>query len=310
MPTRREILKFAALLAAPPETRLLLGGDVMLARIIGHTAREKHDPALPFRDLAPVMSAADIAFLNLESLFCDQGKPSEAGMVFKAEPEMIAGLKAAGIDVVSTANNHARDRGGYGIEYNLRWLAQNGILAAGTGETAAKAHEGVTLVRRGVRFGFLAYAQDQTNGNYKDHDDRICDMEIPQLQRDIAAMKARADVIVVSMHAGLEYWTKVHPIQTKFAKAAIDAGAKVVAGHHPHVVQPWERYGGGVIFYSLGNLVFDQYDRKQTREGLLAEVVFSGTEIRDIRTLPVEMESGITRLRKSPLDSEASPSRP
>lgn len=310
MPTRREILKFAALLAAPPETTLILGGDVMLARIIGHLAREKHDLTLPFRDLAPLMSAADISFLNLESLFCDRGKPSETGMVFKAEPEMIAALKAAGIDVVSTANNHSRDRGDYGLEYNLKWLAQNGILAAGTGETAAKAHEGVVLVRHGVRFGFLAYVQDQTNGNYKDHDDRICDMDIPRLQQDVAAMKARAGVIVVSMHAGLEYWTKVHPIQTKFARAAIDAGAKVVVGHHPHVIQPWERYGSGVIFYSLGNLVFDQFDRKQTREGLLAEVVFAGAEIKDVRTIPTETVAGITLIRKSPSDSAANPSRP
>lgn len=90
--------------------RILLGGDVMLSRFVGKIAREKKDPAWPLRDLAAVLSAADIAFVNLEAPFSDKGKPVEAGMLFKTEPEMIAGLELAGIDIVSTANNHARDR--------------------------------------------------------------------------------------------------------------------------------------------------------------------------------------------------------
>jgi poly-gamma-glutamate capsule biosynthesis protein CapA/YwtB (metallophosphatase superfamily) len=285
--TRRTLLSFLA--AAPArETRLLFGGDVMLCRYIGHIA--------PFRDLAPVLSAADIAFVNLESPFSDHGKPVETGMVFKAEPAMIEHLKAAGIDIVSTANNHARDRGGYGIEFTLQWLADNCIASVGTAPTSALAHQGTVLVRNSVRFGFLAYAQDQANGNWKDLDDRICDMDIPRMQQDVASMKTRADVVLVSMHAGAEYWQRPHPIQVKFAKAAINAGAKVVVGHHPHVVQPWERYGNGVIFYSLGNLVFDQFERKETQRGLLAEVVFTGAEIARVNAIPVEILRGIPRV--------------
>ena len=277
--TRRKLLFLAATAAQPPITTLLFGGDVMLCRAIGRQARERHDPALPFRDLAPRLRAADITFANLESPFSNQGKTVDTGMVFKAEPEMIEGLKTAGIDVVSTANNHARDRGAYGLEYTLKWLSENGIASAGTGPTAALAHQGTVLVRNGLRFGFLAYAQDQANGNYQDLDPRVCDMDIARMQRDVAALRLRADVVTVSMHAGMEYSTRVHPIQTKFAQAAIDAGARIVAGHHPHVVQPWERYREGVVFYSLGNLVFDQSDRPATREGLLAEVVLQGREI-------------------------------
>ncbi|MES1261904.1 MAG: CapA family protein [Acidobacteriota bacterium] len=293
--TRRTLLSLAGAMAGR-ETRLLFGGDVLLCRYIGRMAREKHEPALPFRDLAGLLSGADIAFVNLESPFSDRGKPVDRGMMFRAEPEMIAGLKAAGIDIVSTANNHARDCGGYGIGYTLQWLAENGIASVGTAPTGALAHQGTVLTRNGLRFGFLAYAQDQANGNYKDLDERICDMDVARMQQDVAAMKSRADVIAVSMHGGVEYWTRVHPLQTKFARAAIDAGARVVAGHHPHVVQRWERYGEGVIFYSLGNLVFDQFDRKATREGLLAEVVFSGTEIARVNAIPVEIVNGIPRV--------------
>src|SRR5580693_2918092 len=122
---------------APPETvpqpiktRILLGGDVMLSRHVGRLARARHDPAWPLRDLAPVLRSADIAFVNLEAPFSDRGRLMEQGMIFKAEPEMIAALQAAGIAVVSTANNHARDCGRYGVEFTLDWLHQHGILAA------------------------------------------------------------------------------------------------------------------------------------------------------------------------------------
>src|SRR5580704_8059795 len=95
--------------AAPAETRLLFGGDVMLSRYVGKLARDHHDPAFSLRDLAPVLRKADLAFVNLESPFSDRGHVVDTGMVFKAEPEMVEALVEAGIAIVSTANNHARD---------------------------------------------------------------------------------------------------------------------------------------------------------------------------------------------------------
>jgi poly-gamma-glutamate synthesis protein (capsule biosynthesis protein) len=94
----------------------------MLSRHAGRLARAAHDPASPLRDLAPVLRSADIAFVNLESPFSDRGGLVEHGMIFKAEPEMIAALQTAGVTIVSTANNHARDRDRYGV--GLRLLAK------------------------------------------------------------------------------------------------------------------------------------------------------------------------------------------
>jgi len=98
------------------------------------------------------------------------------------------------------------------------------------------------------------------------------------------------------MHAGWEYWTRPNPQQVLFARAAIDAGARVVVGHHPHVVQPWERYKSGVIFYSLGNLVFDQYQRPETQRGELAEVVFSGAALARADSKAVDIIATVPRL--------------
>jgi poly-gamma-glutamate synthesis protein (capsule biosynthesis protein) len=274
----------------PPEkTRILLGGDVMLSRHVGSLARARHDPAWPLRDLAPVLRSADIAFVNLEAPFSDRGRPVEHGMIFKAEPEMIAALEAAGIAVVSTANNHARDCGRYGVEFTLSWLSQHNILAVGTAATSEAAHAGVIIERNGLRVGFLAYTFDQANGNYPDVDDRIAAMHVPTMRADVARLRGRADIAIVSMHAGNEYWARPNSRQIEFAHAALDAGASVVVGHHPHVTQPWECRDNGVIFYSLGNLVFDQFQRNETQHGALAEVVFSGKTLESAALLPVDI---------------------
>jgi len=268
----------------------------MLSRYVGRLARAERDPALPFRGLAPRLAAADIVFVNLESPFSDRGRVAGASMVFKAEPEMIAGLRLAGVDVVSTANNHSRDCGEYGLEFTLDLLERNGILAAGTGRDEAAARQGAVLERNGVRFGFLAYTYDQLNGNHRTPDPRVAMLDAGQMREDVTRLRRKADVIVVSMHAGYEYHTKPNEQQVQFARAAIDAGARVVAGHHPHVVQPVERYGGGVIFYSLGNLVFDQFHRKDTQRGLLGEVTFRGTLVERVDLHQVNIARALPRL--------------
>ena len=291
----------------PKKTRILLGGDVMLSRHVGRLARAVHDPASPLRDLAPVLRAADIAFVNLEAPFSDRGGPVEHGMIFKAEPEMIAALQAAGIAIVSTANNHARDCGRYGVEFTLAWLKQHGIATVGSASSAEAAHAGTVVERNGLRFGFLAYTFDQSNGNHTDVDDRIATMDISTMQCDVARLLAEdADVAIVSMHAGAEYRPQPNPQQTEFAHAALDAGARVVAGHHPHVTQPWERSGRAVIFYSLGNLVFDQFQRAETQRGALAEVVFSGKTLESAALLPVDIVRTVPRLSAESGKIEAS----
>src|SRR5689334_8307349 len=212
----------------PARTRIILGGDVMLSRHVGRLARARHDPAFPLRDLAPVLQAADIAFVNLESPFSDRGSVVERGMIFKAEPEMIAALELAGIDVVSTANNHARDQGSHGVEFTLDWLQRHQIAVVRTGSSAEAAHAGVVIERNGMKFGFLAYTYDQSNGNHSDTDDRVAVMDVARMRDDVSRLAVRTDAIIVSMHAGVEYSPKSNAQQVAFARAAIDAGASVV----------------------------------------------------------------------------------
>ena len=278
------------------EVRILAVGDVMLSRHVRRIALEHNDPAWPFRKAASILAAADITFANLESPFLDEGPPPRLNiMVFKAPSEMIAGLALAGIDVVSTANNHSRDYGPKSIPFTVEHLKKNGIEPIGTGIGFDQAHAGAVLARKGTRFGFLAYAFDQRNGNWPDLDPRVADMDIPQMKKDIAALRKRSDVVIVSMHAGTEYSTVVHPIQVAFAHAAIEAGATAVVGHHPHVVQSVEAYRGGVIFYSLGNFVFDQQP-KIANLGIVAEITFERGALKNYRTLNVEIRDTVPEI--------------
>jgi poly-gamma-glutamate synthesis protein (capsule biosynthesis protein) len=259
--------------------RLVFAGDVMFSRAVRQEILGTHDSSLPFRKIAPMLKAADIAFVNLESPFSDQGPYPAGGLIFHAAPEMIEGLTLAGVNIASTANNHARDCGPHGVEFTLAWLRSHGIRPVGSGETEQAAHDGVVFARNGVRFGFLGYTFDQKNGNWKDVDARIALADPQVMAHDVAQLRQRCDVVIVSMHSGVEYQPKPSEGQIAFAHAAIDAGAKLVIGHHPHVVQPSEQYRNGLIYYSLGNFVFDQYQREATQHGEVVEVSFLGREI-------------------------------
>jgi poly-gamma-glutamate synthesis protein (capsule biosynthesis protein) len=265
--------------AHAPYNRLIFTGDIMFARAVRRAIIAAKDPGMPMRKIAPLLSASDITFVNLESPFSDHGPYYQSGLIFHAPPGTIAALNLAGVSIASTANNHARDCGSHGVDYTIAWLRSHGIQPLGSGESEAAAHAGVVLVRNGVRFGFLGYTYDQSNGNWRDIDSRIALTDFTAACRDVAALHKRADVVIVSMHNGIEYMPKPSKAQIDFAHAVIDCGATVVIGHHPHVIQPDERYKAGLIFYSLGNFVFDQYQREATQHGEVVQISFIGKDI-------------------------------
>ena len=285
---------FPANITVDPEVychhnRLVFAGDVMFSRAVRREILGRHDSSMPFRKIAPLLQSADIIFVNLESPFSDEGPYHDGGLIFHAAPEMIKGLQLAGVNVVSTANNHARDCGPHGVEFTLKWLRSHGIRPVGSAETEEAAHAGVVFARNGVRFGFLGYTYDQKNGNWNDIDPRIALADPDVMVRDVKELKKRCDVVIVSMHSGIEYQPNPSEAQIKFAHAAIDAGAKLVIGHHPHVVQPSENYHNGLIYYSLGNFVFDQYQREATQHGEVVEVSFLGQNIVSTRAMTVKI---------------------
>lgn len=255
---------------------LILGGDVMLSRDVYKKTSASEDFNEPWKNIADTFKAADLTLINLEAPFIENGPYaiSPYGMVFKVDPKNISGLTAAGIDAVSLANNHIYNQGQTGVDYTESLLTQNNI--------AYSLEEPVMLNFGDYKLGFCAYSY--TNG-----------LDIEKLTTDIANLKTQgADFIVISMHAGNEYTVTPSSQQEKFAHAAIDAGANLVWGHHPHVTQPLEKYGNGYIAYSLGNLIFDQNWSTETTHGLVLKVNIKQVEktlsIRNIELKPVVIE--------------------
>lgn len=277
--------------SAPPpaEVTVVAVGDILLGRRLGQAMAEANDFTLPFRALGNELTAAGITFGNLEGPFCAAPPFPESGMVFRVRPEAIAGLQTAGFDVLSLANNHALDGGYRCLRFTLQHLRQSGILSAGAGETFAEAHAPAVVERHGVRFAFLAYS-------YAGHRDGpgtvglvVAGRNIEHLRRDVAVAHEQADVVLVSLHDGAEYTRRVASETEQFARAAVEAGATAVFGHHPHVPQRIEAYREGWIFYSLGNFVFEQRV-PGTRTGLMARLTFAGRTLKRVEAIPIFIE--------------------
>jgi poly-gamma-glutamate synthesis protein (capsule biosynthesis protein) len=280
-----------------PRVTVVAVGDILLARALGERMETSGDFKLPFNRMGSELSAADIAFGNLEGPFCEKPPYTKEGMLFRIHPRTVEGLVFAGFDVLSVANNHFGDGGNACMEYSLAQLHRSRIAPVGAGLNFEEAHGGAILLRHGVRFAFLGYTYAARNDNSGAKRPVIAGREIESMRRDVAAARARADVVILSLHDGAEYSRNVARETQNFAHAAIDAGATAVLGHHPHVPQRVERYADGWIFYSLGNFVFWQTEPAATRGALMARLTFSGAKLERVEALPVVIESlGIPRL--------------
>lgn len=265
-------------------------GDVMLSRGIGAIAKKKNDDGYMFDFVRSKLITADVSFANLESPISDQGKNVGSAYSFRAEPKMAETLAEAGFDVVSFANNHVGDYGPHALLDTLTRLDAAGVRHAGAGATFDAAHTPAIVDTRGLRIAYLAYT-NIAPAFYQAVSSKpaVADIKIETIAEDIARAKNvyHADVVIVSYHWGQEYATQHNAWQERIAHATIDAGATMVIGHHPHVVEEVERYHGGVIAYSLGNFVFDQNFSLDTRRGLALSVRIKEGVITDVQELPV-----------------------
>jgi poly-gamma-glutamate synthesis protein (capsule biosynthesis protein) len=278
--------------AAPAAENVIVAvGDVMLSRNVGVIITATGDPRAPFLKTVQILEEADITFCNLENPFYKEEQRNGDRLVFGADPVTVEGLEYAGFDIVSLANNHFGDQGTDGMSFTLTHLTENGIGYTGAGENEVTAREPFIIERNGVKFAFLAYndVESAIRKGYAATADRpgFAVLSRNNLIQDIQYAKERAHVVVVSIHWGVEYEETPTERQITYARLAIDSGASLVLGHHPHVIQPVEEYRGGFIFYSLGNFVFDQMWSEETRIGLIARVFFQGGEIERVETTEV-----------------------
>ncbi len=297
-------------LAAPApgvrtEARLVLGavGDVLMHGAVKECAAAHRPPAgAPnaslegfdwlYAEVADLLGAPDLTFANLETPVAPRADKGSREYVFNAPPAAARALAAAGVDLVSVANNHAFDQGREGFLETLRRLEEIPLAWLGAGPTPAEA--GPRRVQaNGLALAFLGWSSFfGAEGNDCPPGDRGPCLRAARLDPEAAvaavrAAAAEADAVVVSLHWGVEYAAQPRAEDVELAHRLADAGALVVLGHHPHVLQPLELYRRAdgklaLVAYSLGNFVSNQSRRYQhgvtppavgaTRDGALLRV--------------------------------------
>jgi poly-gamma-glutamate synthesis protein (capsule biosynthesis protein) len=273
-------------------TTMIFVGDIMLSRAIGSIMVKKNDWSYPFLHMGDYLQDADLTFGNLEGPISDRGTRVGSIYSFRADPRVVEGLTFAGFDVVSVANNHMWDYSRDAYNDTLSILEKNDIGHAGGGNDFTQAHTAIVKDMNGTKVAFLAYTNllPQFLGKI-DAKPSVAFPDEAQMVSDIALAKRRADIVVVSFHFGDEYATTHNAYQENIAHAAVDAGASLVVGHHPHVVEDVEQYKGVYILYSLGNFVFDQNFSDDTKRGLIAEVAVKNKKIVNLTTREINFTS-------------------
>jgi len=245
---------------------------------------------LPPLVVRPVVLAAG-GDVNLECAVSNRGTPVPGKQyVFRGAPGSLAGVARSGVDVVSVANNHSLD---YGTEAFLDTLAharRAGLGTVGGGADLAAARKPVILARGGVRFAVLGYSDVRPLGfDAAAGKPGTARAEPAWIAEDVASARRRAEVVVVYFHWGTELATTPDARQHAFAEAALRAGASVVLGAHPHVLQPLERRRRKVVAWSLGNFVFGAASPGTTASGVLL-VGLAADGVRSAELVPARIE--------------------
>lgn len=246
-------------LTPPKPTILRAFGDIMMGRNV-EAWTDKRGLHYPFERMQELLSGADFLIANLEGPVISKPVRTPTGSTRFSFGEAIARtLREEGFNLLSIANNHTFDYGDKGLAETRTFLRAHGVEPFGDpNEEGARV---VTQEVRGQKFHFVGF-----NGFRPSFDSKKAAGVVAELS------KKEDGIIVVMMHWGTEYALRHNRAQEQFAHALIDAGADVIFGHHPHVVQDIEVYEGKAIFYSLGNFIFDQYFSKNTQEGLAVEL--------------------------------------
>lgn len=245
--------------------KILFLGDVMLGRYV-RTLMERNGLNYPFEKIREgntyFSGFFDKVVANLEGPIVPVPNRAQTGTNFGFAPDTADILKQNGITTVTIANNHTLDQGQKGLESTKKYLDTSGIEHFG--HPILPGEEDVLYEKiQGKNFAFIGF-HDATHK-----------LEEEKAIALVKEVRARVDVVVIIVHWGIEYQHAPSKRQLELSHALVDAGADLIIGHHPHVVQTREEYKGVQIIYSLGNFIFDQYWSKDTQKGLAIEAVWT-----------------------------------
>jgi poly-gamma-glutamate capsule biosynthesis protein CapA/YwtB (metallophosphatase superfamily) len=229
-------------------------GDVMLGRAVNLRSLRYQDFTWPFRETIPYLPPVDIFVGNLETPLVSRCEPTAEGMVFCAPASAVTGLVYAGFNLLSLANNHAHDQGVSGRLETEAILTEHGLDHLWHRQSLVRDYQGLPI-------GFAAF------------DDITYPLSQTEVETVLKSLANRSAAVVVLIHWGHEYHLEPSPRQRLVAGWLESAGAHIVLGAHPHVLQPIDQpQKNQLIAYSLGNFVFDQMWSEATRQGLILDL--------------------------------------
>ncbi|MEM7725676.1 MAG: CapA family protein [Cyanobacteria bacterium P01_A01_bin.45] len=281
------------------EVTLLAGGDVEWSRMWNESlfhqqvipyqlkfASKEEELSYPFVRIKPVLENADITFVNLETPLSDKAKKTGAFITPTAFAEE---MQFAGIDVVSTANNHALDAGIIGLKDTLSSLSKVSLHPIGSGRNLALARLPFITEKNGIRLGFLAYTMCENSGNSSyvtSNRPGVMPTDLSLIKEDIQKLRHSVDYVILSFHWGLTDSEKSPFWVRQLAHKSIDAGADIILGHHPHYPQGIEIYKNKPIIYCLGNVIFG-HNHKFWTDNFLAKFILNPNQIKSIQIIPI-----------------------
>lgn len=268
--------------------QVFMVGDMMLGRYV-ESLQKKNGLDYPFEGISDMFDGSDVVFGNLEGPIANEHyQTPDFVSVFSFAPHTADVLAKNGFNLVTLANNHTLDRGESVYFETGQFLAKAGIDYFGHPVSASSEYVLEKEVQ-GKDFVFIGF-----------HDTFLNDLNYDEALGVVSSFASDEDKFVfVSVHWGTEYKLTSNSAQQEFAHNLIDAGADLVLGHHPHVVEEIEEYKGRLIFYSLGNFIFDQYQAYNTQEGLAVKMVlddemrFELVPVRLLKSQPTEIVEGV-----------------
>ncbi len=288
------------------EIRIFATGDILLGRgVKSNLQRLKKDYTYPFEKITDYFKKGDIVFGNLEESITSSER-SLSGIeqvggkyVLKNDVEAFSGIKYAGYNILNLANNHILDYYDTGLFDTLDILDKNSIKHIGAGKNIDEARKPVIIEKNGLKIGFLAYT-DMADAEYKGNPPLrfeagaskagVAPKNIDYIKEDITKLRPSVDIIIVSLHWGIEYETTLYPGQQDFAHNIMDMGADMILGHHPHHIKGIEIYKGKPIVYSLGNFISDQNDLSN-QEGFFLDITYNGGKVKSLSAIPFKIAS-------------------
>lgn len=259
---------------SPPDpVTIAFVGDIMMDRGVRRSVEKNFagDYRALFTNTA-YLQESDITFGNLEGSVATGGRNVGSRFSFRMNPVSLGVLREAGFDIVSFANNHVGDWAMEGFLESLAHLKENNILYTGAGTSKSEVTTPTIIDVRGIQIGFLAATDVGPNWlAATETKPGILLASDPDIFNIVTRAKEGVDVLVMSVHWGNEY-SPASARQQTMARSLVDGGVDIVVGHHPHVMQSVEEYNGKLIYYSLGNFIFDQYFSPHTMRGMVATV--------------------------------------